>query len=131
MKVRRFSVRLGYFAVFAVSVTLLGVVAVSYFKDYRRSRALDRELLALEREVSTLETRHVELSDLIRYFDSEGYAESRARLELGLAKPGEQVLVVPPDRGAATGVESPTPALSAPWRSWWSLFFGRRNAEER
>src|SRR3989344_3378417 len=95
MPARHLSVRFGYWAVLLISLTLLGVVAVSYVKDYRRSRALDDELLSLRQEVGTLQTRHVELSELIKYFDSEGYAESRARLELGLAKPGEKVIVVP------------------------------------
>lgn len=130
MAVRRGLARVGYYAVFAFSLTLVGVVSVSYVKDYRRSRALDRELKSLGQDVSTLQTRHVELSDLIQYFDSEGYAERRARLELGLAKSGEKVIVVPKDREVAPDAPSLPPSSSTPWRSWWSYFFGRRNAAE-
>ncbi|TSC76997.1 MAG: Uncharacterized protein G01um101431_180 [Parcubacteria group bacterium Gr01-1014_31] len=126
MPARHLSVRFGYWAVLLISLTLLGVVAVSYVKDYRRSRALDDELLSLRQEVSTLQTRHVELSELIKYFDSEGYAESRARLELGLAKPGEKVIVVPTN----TPIPEASPAANArdkaPWRAWWSYFFSRQ-----
>lgn len=131
MAVSRGISRLGYSAVFTFSVALLGVVAVSYVKDHRRSRALDRELRSLGQDVSTLQTRHVELNDLIQYFDSAGYAERRARLELGLAKSGEKVIVVPTDRKVAPNTPSPPPSSSAPWRSWWSYFFGRRTAAER
>ncbi|MDO8560468.1 MAG: septum formation initiator family protein [bacterium] len=128
MAARHISVRFGYWTVLLISLTLLGIVGVSYVKDYRRSRALDDELLALRQEVSTLQTRHVELSELIKYFDSEGYAESRARLELGLAKPGEKVIVVPsntpiPEASPVGGAQG-----AAPWRSWWSYFFSRQRA---
>lgn len=116
-----------------VSAAFIGLIGYSFSVDFSRTRQVDQEVAALEQEITTLQTRKVELSKLLRYVDSEAYAERRARLELGLAKPGEQVLVVPPqliaqptpDRG---GVFQPgSPSRSSPLRAWWAYFFKRDN----
>ena len=109
-------------------VALVGLIGYSFGQDFIRSRQLGSEVAGLEQQINTLETRKVELSKLMQYFDSAGYAESRARLELGLAKPGENVLVVPPrvQEPAAGGEPASTasPTLSS-MRAWWAYFFRR------
>ncbi len=110
-------------------IALLGLIGYSFGQDFIRSRQVGTEVAALERQVNALETRKLELSQLMQYFDSEGYAERRARLELGLAKPGERVLVVPPQEVAPAADGEPKNAATptrSPLRSWWAYFFQRQ-----
>lgn len=113
-------------------IAVVGLAGYSYYQDFGRSREVDREINALQEEVNQLRTRNVQIAELLQYFDSEGYAESRARLELGLVKPGEKVMVVPSatpggdavsDGGPSARLEQTEPS---PPQAWWSYFFGRR-----
>ncbi len=122
---------LRYSLVAGIILVVVFVFGYSYWHDYRRARQVNRELLDAQREAVALQTRQVELQDLLKYFDSESYAESRARLELGLVRPGEEVIVVqpasarpatPPGAGAAKAQNCRAPA---PISAWWSFFFRR------
>jgi len=118
---------LRYSIILVASICVLGYVVYSYAKDYYHSRQVYAEFLALKQEANRLQTRNVQLADLLRYFDSESYAESRARLELGLVKPGEKVVVVPSEGIDGNGpieadlVQGKAPA--SPLRAWWAYFF--------
>lgn len=124
----------GYSVVAAISLLLAGAVGYFYWQDNHRTRQINRELAVMQQEVVSLQTRKVELEDLLKYFDSESYAESRARLELGLVRPGEKVLVVPPALGTSKGVGQETPGNEpserrTPLKAWWSFFFSHRAPE--
>lgn len=110
-----------------MGVGALAAVIYFYSQDFRRGREIDQETSRLEQEVEALRVRNVQLGDLLRYLNSETYAEQRARLEFGLVKPGEEVAVVP--LAKPTADSTPTPATPVPregsLRSWWSYFFGR------
>lgn len=67
----------------------------------QRNYALQRKLDARERqlELSQLEVRTLELQK--RYHQSAEYQELAARQELGLAMPGEKLLILPPNTKSA------------------------------
>ena len=118
-----------YASALLVGVGALGAISYFYFQDFRRSREIDQEINRLEQEKDALQVRNVQLGDLLRYLNSETYAEQRARLELGLVKPGERVVVVPPQANPpppAKSPPSPVEPSTSPLRGWWSYFFGRR-----
>lgn len=124
----------GYYLVAMISLLLAGVVGYFYWQDNHRTRQINRELAAMQHEVVSLQTRKVELEDLLKYFDSASYAESRARLELGLVRPGEKVLIVPPVNGAPKSVNQGAPGNGAgepltPLKAWWSFFFSHRTPD--
>lgn len=107
----------------AVVAGLAALVGIGYFYagNLRTSRALDERIAGLRQQVSSLEQEQVHLDELLKYFDSEAYAEEKARLEFGLAKPGESVVVVPGSRVAAN--VRPRSSSSNVVR-WWRYFFG-------
>lgn len=121
-----------YYLIAAACLALIGVISFSYVKDYRRTREINRELELAQQEIAALQSRKVELQDLLKYFDSEAYAETRARLELGLVRPGEKVIVVPPTavlgadgRQAAGGQGAGPTGPGRPLSAWWAHFFKR------
>lgn len=115
-RIRRWTSRL------AVAVGLAALVGIGYFYwgNVRTSRAVDERIARLRQQVQSLEQEQVHLDELLKYFDSNAYAEEKARLEFGLAKPGEAVVVVPESRVATAA--RPQPPTSNLVR-WWRYFF--------
>lgn len=114
---RRWTSRLAVVA----GLAALGGIGYFYAGNLRTSRAVDERIAGLRQQVSSLEQEQVHLDELLKYFDSDAYAEEKARLEFGLAKPGEAVVVVPESRVAAN---VRTRSSSSNLVRWWRYFFG-------
>jgi predicted cobalt transporter CbtA len=70
-----------------------------------------------------LEKEHQELLEKKEYYQSEEFVEQEARNRLNLGKPGETVVILPPNVGETEEITStPTPELPN-WQRWWRLFF--------
>lgn len=107
---------------------ILGVAALAgigyfYAGNFRASTAVDARIANLRTQVNELHQEEVKLNELLKYFDSEAYAEQKARLEFGLAKPGESVVVVSSLPVTET-VERQSPPANNLVR-WWRYFFGK------
>ncbi len=98
----------------------LGGIGYFYAGNLRTSRAVDERIAGLRQQVGSLEQEQVHLDELLKYFDSDAYAEEKARLEFGLAKPGEAVVVVPESRVEPSS--RPRSSSSNVVR-WWRYFF--------
>jgi cell division protein FtsB len=86
---------------------------------------LETEISDLKQQVTSLEGRNNQLSDLIGYFQSSEYREKEARSKLNLQRPGEHVVVIPQAESrvesavAETTEEEPSNIVK-----WWNYFFG-------
>jgi len=82
---------------------------------WQKGGRLTEENLQLEE----LRARNSELETQLEYVQSEEFIEKKARENLGLAKQGEEVWILPP-----ISVNSPEDNTPIPnWRQWWELFF--------
>ena len=125
-RLRKFSIKNHLPSIFFCGgVVLLVVIAVSFTKDFMRSRKVNQEIQALEDELSGLENKNIELNNLIKYFDSEVYAEKKARTELGLKKPGESVVIIPKNENEKNlQIElSDNSVKDSNVVKWWKYFF--------
>ena len=108
---------LGALSVFAVGS---GLISLSL-----RNRSIDADLARLDVESRSLETRNVELVELLKRFETSGFLEREARLKLNLQKPGETVVVV--ERTAtvtsSTARVAPIRTRSSNAERWWLYFF--------
>jgi len=110
-------------------VAMLVLVSIALSKEVVRRYAVNREINQLKKDVEDLEKRNAELSDLIQYVNTEDFQEKEARTKLGMAKPGEKVVVIPdvPEQQPEEGTIN-TPAnleeMSNPQR-WWNYFFSQ------
>lgn len=79
----------------------------------QRNYSLQRRLDTRERqlELSQLEVRTLELQK--RFYQSSEYQELAARQELGLALPGEKLLILPPNTKSAERTDDKSQAVSA------------------
>ncbi len=98
----------------------------------QRNYALQRNLDAKERqlELARLEVQTLELEK--RYYQSGEYQELAARQELGLALPGEKLLILPPNSESAQQVDSKAeaathiePVEASNLEQWMDFLLGR------
>ncbi|RJR32195.1 hypothetical protein C4569_00575 [Candidatus Parcubacteria bacterium] len=77
-----------------LAVFIVSVVFVSFLKNYLESRKVDNQIRMIEYEISRIETENAKISELIKYFDSQAYAEQIARSQFSMQKEGEEVVVI-------------------------------------
>ncbi len=102
----------------ALLICLLLVTARAFLQRY----ALQQQIDQLESEIATVESQSQQFSDLIEYLETQTFTEEEARLNLGLKKPGEEVVVVEGHDAAVISIDGAEEAVSNPVR-WWRYFF--------
>lgn len=82
--------------IFVVIVAIVAVMVVfEYARAYYQDYQVRQEIAYLEDQAKKMESKKVELLEVLKYVKSDNFVEEKARTELNLIKPGEQVMVVP------------------------------------
>jgi cell division protein FtsB len=139
---------------FLTFVGLAVIILMSFpiARNISQRHRVDEEIRDLQKEIVMIENKNTELRKLIDYLDSDQYVEEQARLNFGLKKQGEDVIVIDIDGNVnkpnSQDLESGTPdnkqekrftepifnipglnkiqtpkPISNPQR-WWRYFFG-------
>ncbi len=115
-----------------IGLAIIALVSFPLARNIRQQRALDKEIENLKQEIAKMEKRNESLEKLIDYLGSDQFAEEQARLQLGLKKAGEEVIVV---KGIGSSTDSLSnqiydlPAFSSGKKEltnpqkWWRYFF--------
>lgn len=114
--------------------TILLCITVYFFaKDYFKARKIDAEITGLQQELVTVQENNFKLAELIKYLDSDDYAEYKARIELGLVKPGESVVVFPQETQENKNLlaQKTDPTEQTNIGLWWDYFFGEKNKKQQ
>jgi cell division protein FtsB len=119
-----------------VSGALVIVFTVAIARELIRSQQVRQQVTRLADQVAGEEERHQQLEELIAYLGSQTFQEREARLKLGLRKPGERVIVVPPGSTNSSNVNGQSSTGSGQFISgqtslpsrWWQFFFGEQDA---
>lgn len=101
---------------FVLALVLLGLFLYASAQTAARSHQLREEQRTLAREVEELRADRAELDGLLRWMQTDEYAELLARQELGLAHPGEMIVEV-------DAPEAPVDDTQEPGEAWWELLF--------
>ena len=107
-----------------IAIVIIGIgLIISLSRNiYRLLKAGDQVKLAQQR-LEELEKEHQELLERREYYQSEEFVEQEARNRLNMGKPGETVVILPPNVGEGGEITS-TPAPELPnWQKWVRLFF--------
>lgn len=127
-----------------LGVILLLFMSIATLQEIQKKHSVDQEIETLRNEIAALENQNAELSGLIDYLKTDDFVEKEGRTKLGLAKSGEQVVVVSregsveaedgmildtaiADEGAgelALAGEVEGGVSNA--RHWWVYFFGKQ-----
>ena len=121
---RFFGSRLFLFTGLLVAILFAIGFGRAYYQDYK----VRQEIRFLQDEVKNLETKKLESMEILKYVTSQAFVEEKARTELNMKKPGEQVMVI-------TNLENQTPKkdtlgqedipLKNPIK-WW-YYFTKKN----
>jgi len=83
-----------------------------------------QQIEKIEKKVAELEEKKKELSEKYQYYQTPEFIEEEARNKLNMAKPGETIVILPPN---IKNLNSDYKAQFSPqipnWKKWWNLFF--------
>ncbi len=102
-------------------VVVAGFLAVGAVKMILRAREIQKERALLETKVREFEAKKADLEASIQNIDSREAIERSAKDKLNLKNPGEEVVVVEPDRASTT--EKGTSGLASFLPGWLAHLF--------
>ncbi len=114
------------FPKFFLILTLLGLiyVAIALGRQVYRKHKIEKEVSALEGQISYLEEDNLKLAELLNYFQKESFKEKEARAKLNFKKPDEKVIILTPSEEEPIAEdkfqEEKTTSNS---QKWWNYFF--------
>ncbi|MBU1165020.1 septum formation initiator family protein [Patescibacteria group bacterium] len=120
--------KISFGKILLLSIGLLVVILLgySYTKNFILNKEINEEINHIENEITNLQNQNVELTELIKYFDSSAYAEQKARAELSMKKEGENVVVISDENKSAESENQNLKSLalqdSNP-KKWFKYFF--------
>jgi|SRR3989344_3562466 len=79
---------------FLFGFIVLVFISFNLFQSLQINSEVNQEIALLEEDIQILEKDRLELKELIEYFNSTAYIEEKARVDLGLKKEGEKVVIV-------------------------------------
>ena len=110
-------------------IIILIFAAVNLAGNWQKNRQVNQEITGLEQEIGELEKNNLELKELIQYFNSTAYIEEKARLDLGLKKEGEKVVIASGQANQVAQPSDPSPQAEekkttlSNLEKWWQYFF--------
>lgn len=112
---------------FTLIASIIAIMVVfGYGRAYYQDYLVAQEIKQLEEQAEKLEAKKIELLEVLQYVKSDSFAEEKARTELNMAKPGENVLVAPRALSAGDGQENNgVVELNniSNYKKWWRYFF--------
>lgn len=111
---------------FLLVATIVAIMVIfGYGRAYYQDYLVTQEIEHLQNEAKKLEAKKMELLEVLKYVKSDSFAEEKARTELNMVQPGEQVVVVP--KAAATENRQEKNAVIgwnniSNYKKWWQYF---------
>jgi cell division protein FtsB len=111
---------------FAAILFLAFLFVLSFVKNLEKARKIEKIVLEKETKIKQMETKKEEVEKRLVEAKSEAYVEKRLRDDLGMAKEGETIFVLP-DESILRSLVPPLPqeedSLPDPiWKKWLRLF---------
>ncbi len=100
---------------------------LGYVRAYYQEYQIREEIARLQAEAERLNSKKIETLGALKYLNSPDFVEEKARRELNMIKPGEQVAVIAGEaREGNRGQENKNmiehQSISNPVK-WWRYFF--------
>ncbi len=98
-----------FFSLVGFIIVLL--IAMPLYRNFSQRYKVDQEIKNLEQEVLKLEKKNESLGGMIKYLESDAFIEEQARLNLGMKKPGEKVVIVEGEQAIKTPASQASSAV--------------------
>lgn len=127
-----------YFTMNNVVLAVAAVIAISWawasVQAVQRNYQLQREVDDKRRQLALAELQTETLAFEQRYYKSREYQSLEAKRRLGLAEPGEKMVVLPPNTAAAKALDKDQPSNAftltdegpapPPFQQWMNFLLG-------
>ncbi len=102
---------------FSLLIIFIFIISI-VIKNSSQQQKNSQKTIELENEILALEKQNQELDQLIDFFSEQEFVEKQAREKLGLAKPGEKMVIIPKQKTKNELQQNkPMPKL------WFEYFF--------
>lgn len=109
--------------VVSISLLLVAILSRSIYSLWKKKDIVGERLEALRK----VEAENQRLRKALEEAQSPEFIERQAREKLGLAKEGEEIVLLPksnpPTSGSVTNEEKEGEKDEPRWKQWWRLFF--------
>ena len=146
-KIKRFiyTVKHRYITINNVVLVIAGIIAISWVwasvQAVQHNYVLQRQVDDKRRQQQLVELQTQNLQYEQKYYKSQEYLSLEAKRRLGLAGPGEKVIILPPNSAQAKAVDSTSQskrdtqsslAEPTPFEQWMNFLFGsnRQNLQK-
>lgn len=108
-----------------VYVVILVFILVPTVHNVRQRSLVEKEIEEIKKDIQNQEKENKDLKEMIQYLQSDSSLEEQARLNLGLKKPGETVVVVKEDYDIASssGISVAKDGDASNFQKWLDYFF--------
>jgi len=97
-----------------IGLAVIILISLPFAKNALKQYRVNKEINDLKKEIADLQNRGADLKNFVSYLESDQFAEEQARLNLGLKKPGEELLVITDQAGQAASSSSGQPIFNIP-----------------
>lgn len=114
------------FLFFFLILFFLSLLAVPYFKNYQKRKDLENEISKIQEEIYQYEKMNEELKDFLKYLESDQAIVEKARVNLGLQKEGENVVVIKRKNIENDLIENDKESVKpefSNFKKWFNYFF--------
>jgi len=116
-----------------LGLAIVIVISIPISKNISKKYNIDQEILELEKEITAMESANTDFKKMITYLESDSFVEEQARLNLGLKKEGEKVIVIESADPAGEAGQKDILANGFGQRDkffpivWWDYFFTKKD----
>jgi len=118
---RFFGSRWFWVAAFIIAI----LVAIGFARAYYQNYKVNTEIKNLQDQINRLEYKKLESMEILKYVSSDAFIEEKARNELNLKKPGENLLIIKSASESGQMVTTTRPVeknLLKNYIKWWYYF---------
>lgn len=111
--------------VIQIAIIVVGIsLIVNLTRDILRLLKAGERIKQAENRLEKTKEENKQLFEKKDYYASEEFIEEIARNKLNMARPGETIVVLPPNLAEVVGRKEKETLSELPnWRKWWNLFF--------
>lgn len=77
-----------------LGLLILGFISIPLYKNFSQSYRINKEMKEIETEIANDNKKSENLKNVIEFLKSDQFVEEQARQNMGLKKPGEQVVII-------------------------------------
>lgn len=108
-----------------IAIIIIGIsLIVNLTRDILRLLKVGERIKMTENKLEEAREEERLLLEKEEYYASEEFIEETARNKLNMARPGETIVVLPPNLAEVVGRKEKESVQELPnWEKWWQLFF--------